>query len=119
MGRSKYSAIKTVCTSGHKHDSKMEAKRCDDLVALEAAGHITRLQQQPVFKVEINGKLICRYVADFAWFTADCQVVEDVKGMTTPMFNLKRKLVEASHPGTVITIWPPRQRKKRKVRKAA
>jgi hypothetical protein len=24
------------------------------------------------------------------------------------MFNLKRKLVEAAHPGTVITIYPPR-----------
>ena len=60
-------------------------------------------------------------MADFAWFTSDCRIIEDVKGVTTPIFNLKRKLVEAAHPGTVITIWPPRIRKKRKAakRKAA
>lgn len=115
----KYSAIKTRCASDHLHDSKIEATRCDHLTALEEAGEIDRLTQQPEFRVEINGKLICRYVADFSWFTKDCQVVEDVKGMRTPMFNLKRKLVEASHPGTVITVFPPIVRKKRKVRKAA
>jgi hypothetical protein len=113
--KSKYSAIRTICGAGHRHDSKMEAKRCDTLTELELAGDITRLEQQPEFRVEIDGKLMCRYVADFAWFTADCRVVEDVKGVITPMFNLKRKLVEASHPGTVITIWPPKVRKPRKV----
>lgn len=114
----KYSAIRTVCASGHQHDSKMEAKRCDQLTALEEAGEIERLEQQPEFRVEINGILICRYIADFAWFTRDCRVIEDVKGVSTPVFNLKRKLVEAAHPGTVITVWPPKIRKKRK-RKAA
>lgn len=114
----KYSAVKTVCAAGHTHHSKMEAGRCDELMALEQAGHIYRLEQQPEFRVEINGRLICRYVADFAWFTADCRVIEDVKGVTTPVFNLKRKLVEAAHPGTVITIWPPRKRKARKSKKA-
>lgn len=114
----KYRAKKTDCGSGHTHDSKIEAARCDELTALEDAGEITRLTQQPEFRVEINGKLICRYVADFSWFTADCQIVEDVKGMRTPMFNLKRKLVEASHPGTVITVYPPIVRKKRKARAA-
>lgn len=111
---SKYSAVKTVCAAGHKHDSKMEASRCDDLCALEHAGKIARLEQQPEFRVEINGKLVCRYVADFAWVTGDCRVIEDVKGVATPMFNLKRKLVEATHPGTVITVWPPKKRKARK-----
>lgn len=116
---SKYSAVKTHCEAGHLHDSKMEAKRCNELTALEEAGKIMRLEQQPEFRVEINGKLICRYVADFAWFTSDCRIIEDVKGVTTPMFNLKRKLVEAAHPGTVITIWPPRKRKARKSKKKA
>jgi hypothetical protein len=117
MTRTKYSAIKTVCAAGHKHDSKMEAARCDQLTALEEAGEIDRLMQQPEFRVEINGRLVCRYVADFAWFTKDCRIIEDVKGMATPMFNLKRKLVEAAHPGTVITVWPPRKRKVRKSKK--
>lgn len=107
----KYSAKKTVCAAQHLHDSKMEAARCDDLHVLLERGDISRLEQQPVFKVEINGKLICRYIADFAWHVGDCRVVEDVKGMLTPVFNLKKKMVEASHPGVVITIYPPRKRK--------
>lgn len=115
----KYSAIRTVCAHGHTHDSKMEARRCEELTALEALGSISRLEQQPEFRVEINGKLICRYIADFAWFTNDCRIIEDVKGVTTPMFNLKRKLVEAAHPGTVITVWPPKKRKARKTKAKA
>jgi hypothetical protein len=43
--------------------------------------------------------------------------VEDVKGMATPVFNLKKKLVEAAYPGTVITLYPPKVRKKRKAKK--
>lgn len=117
----KYSAKKTVCGAGHMHDSKSEAARCNDLHILQARGDISDLEQQPVFRVEIGGKLMCRYVADFGWKVADCRVIEDVKGMVTPMFNLKKKLVEATHPGIVITIYPPRKRKTRKTakRKAA
>lgn len=108
---SKYSAIKTTCTAGHLHSSKLEAGRCDDLHALEARGELTRLEQQPSFKIEINGRPICTYVADFAWFAAGCRVVEDVKGVKTPIFNLKKKLVEACYPGVVITPWPIKKRK--------
>jgi hypothetical protein len=115
----KYSAKKTHCAAGHLHDSKMEAKRCDDLHVLAGRGEIADLEQQPSFAVTINGAPICRYVADFAWRVGDCRVIEDVKGVTTPVFNLKKKLVEASHPGVVITLYPPRKRKARKSRKAA
>lgn len=114
--RSKYSAKKTICNAGHTHDSKMEAARCDDLQAMLAIGDIDSLTQQPVFRVEIDGKLICRYVADFAWTKAGVEVVEDVKGVATPVFNLKKKLVEATHPGVVITVYPPRRRKARKAK---
>lgn len=115
----KYSAKKTVCGAGHTHDSKIEAKRCDQLVALQAEGKINHLEHQPEFRVVINDKLICRYVADFAWFVSDCRVVEDVKGVLTPVYRLKKKLVEAAHPGTVITEYPPRVRKARKKKVAA
>jgi hypothetical protein len=115
-GQPKYKAQKTVCAAGHKHDSKAEAARCDDLHGLQAAGHLYGLEQQPVFRVEIGGKLMCRYVADFAWQVGGARVVEDVKGVVTPMFNLKKKLVEATHPGVVITVYPPRKRKARKAK---
>ena len=116
--RSKYKAVKTECAQGHVHDSKLEASRCDDLTALEEAGQIRMLMQQPEFPVIINGKTVFVYRADFAWFTNDCRIVEDVKGFQTPVFRLKRKLVEAAHPGTVITLYPPPRKKKRKARKS-
>lgn len=110
----KYRALKTVCTAGHTHDSGLEARRCNDLHALQAAGQIDRLTMQPEFLCAVNGRTICRYVADFAYFTSDVRICEDVKGFKTPVFNLKKKMVEAIHPGVVITIWPPKVRKKPK-----
>lgn len=115
----KFSAKKTVCENGHTHDSKMEAARCDALHALQVTGNISGLEQQPEFTVTVNGKKVCVYKADFAYFTANTRIVEDVKGMLTPVYRLKRKLVEAAHPGTVITEYPPRKRKARKARKDA
>jgi len=115
-GFNKFRAVKDECEAGHLHDSKMEARRCSTLTLQQGAGVITDLEQQPVFAVEVNGVPICKYVADFRYRMADSglAVVEDVKGMATPVFNLKRKLVEAAHPGTVITIYPPKKRKARK-----
>jgi hypothetical protein len=116
---SKFGAIRTECAAGHDHDSKLEAKRCDDLHALQATGNIRSLEMQPEFRVVIGDKHVCTYRADFAYFTANTRIVEDVKGVLTPVYRLKKKLVEAAHPGTVITEYPPRKRKVRKSRKAS
>lgn len=116
----KFRATKQECELGHLHASKSEARRCADLTALEAVGHITHLEQQPSYRIAIDGKPICTYIADFRYRMADSGllIVEDVKGICTPVFNLKRKLVEAAYPGTVISIYPPKKRKARKSRKA-
>lgn len=116
----KFSAKKTVCGAEHLHDSKAEAKRCDELSAMEQAGEITHLTQQPVFTCTIDGRLVCKYIADFSYRLADSGlfIVADVKGVETDTFRLKKKLVEALYPGTVISVWPPKKRKARK-RKAA
>lgn len=98
----KYHAIRTTCSTGHSHPSKAEAKRCDDLRLLERAGQIARLEQQPRFACKINGTLVCTYVADFAYFDKEKRVIEDVKGHSTPVYKLKKRLVEALFPGTVI-----------------
>jgi hypothetical protein len=120
-GFNKFRAVKTECDLGHLHDSKSEARRCADLTALEAVGKITHLEQQPAFPVAIDGRPVCTYIADFRYRMADSGlcIVEDVKGLATPIFNLKRKLVEAAYPGTVITVYPPKKRKARKPRKKA
>ncbi len=110
---SKYGAIKTPCAHGHVHDSKIEARRCNDLHLLERAGEISHLEQQPAYACVVNGKLICTYKADFRYFTDDRRVVEDVKGFTTPVFSLKRKIVEALNPGLSIEIYPPKPERAR------
>lgn len=116
---SKYAARKADCAAGHTHDSKLEAGRCDDLHALQSTGQISRLEMQPEFRVIVGDKHVCTYRADFAYFVSTCRIVEDVKGMLTPVYRLKKKLVEAAHPGTVITEYPPRQRRARKVKRKA
>ena len=114
----KYRAIKTDCLHGHTHDSKKEAARCNQLHDLELDGAITHLRQQPSFAINIGDSYICTYVADFEYRVQDCRIVEDVKGVLTPVFSINRKLVEATHPGVVVTLYPPRKRKARK-KKAA
>lgn len=97
----KYGAIPTT-VDGITFASKAESRRYQELKLLERAGEISRLELQPSFKCEINGKLVCTYRADFSFFTKTERVIEDVKGVRTPVYRLKKKLVEALFPGVVI-----------------
>jgi len=92
--RSKYRNIKTV-VDGIKFDSKKEAKRYQELKLLEKAGEITDLELQPRFNLIVNGKKICAYIADFRYTSRDKTIIEDVKGMRTPIYKLKKKLMKA------------------------
>ena len=58
-------------------------------------GDITGLKLQPKFPIFINDIKVFTYLADF-WYEVEGKVVvEDVKGMKTPMYRLKKKCVEA------------------------
>jgi hypothetical protein len=46
----------------------------------------------------MNGTKVFTYKADFSYFTDKERVVEDVKGFKTPVYKLKKKLVEAYLP---------------------
>jgi len=92
-------------------DSKREANRYSELKIMEKAGIINSLKLQPEFKCVVNGKKVCTYKADFEYLMVDdigpqgqigYYIVEDVKGFKTPVYRLKKKLVEACYPGTVI-----------------
>jgi len=92
-------------------DSKREANRYSELKMMEKAGIINSLKLQPEFKCVVNGKKVCTYKADFEYLMVDdigpqgqigYYIVEDVKGFKTPVYRLKKKLVEACYPGTVI-----------------
>tara|TARA_R100000781_G_scaffold54064_1_gene35366 strand:+ start:365 stop:676 length:312 start_codon:yes stop_codon:yes gene_type:complete len=85
-------------------DSKAEAKRYTELKLLEKANAISDLRLQPKFDCVINGKKICSYRADFDYYEYDKYVCEDVKGFKTPVYRLKKKLVEALHNVKIVEV---------------
>lgn len=99
----KYRNIKTVI-DGIRFDSKREAERYSELKLMEKANMISGLQLQPVFELQAkfkhNGKTerAITYIADFQYVQNGKTVVEDVKGMKTDVFNIKRKLFLYKYP---------------------
>lgn len=111
---SKYNSKKTVI-DGIVFDSKKEARRFSVLKALEQAGEISGLQRQVEFVLipeqrepdtigirggRKKGNLIerkCSYVADFVYVRDHELVVEDVKGIRTQEYIIKRKLMNHIH----------------------
>jgi hypothetical protein len=97
----KFFAKKTVAM-GLIFDSRWEAERWGQLKAMERAGIVTNLQRQIKFLLEINNQKICTYIADFEY---DIErengiidhVIEDAKGIQTPEFKLKKKMMKAIH----------------------
>tara|TARA_A100001011_G_C14289461_1_gene835433 strand:- start:119 stop:430 length:312 start_codon:yes stop_codon:yes gene_type:complete len=99
----KYRAIKTV-VDGITFASRKEATRYTQLRVLQKSGLITELELQPKFKCVVEGVKICTYIADFQYKENNGLVtVEDVKGMKTPIYKLKKKLVEALYKPMIIT----------------
>lgn len=97
----KYKAKRTQ-VDGVSFPSLAESRRYAVLKLLERAGEISNLELQPSFPIDIGGRHICLYKADFAYFKDGQRITEDVKGVRTPVYNLKKKLVEALYPGTKI-----------------
>lgn len=92
---SKYHNIKRD-VDGIEFDSIAEANRYGDLKLLVKAGIIHNLELQKPYSIEINGVKICKYIADFSYISQDGKaVVEDVKGVRTPVYRLKCKLMLA------------------------
>ena len=95
----KYGNRKTV-VDGIEFDSKAEAERYEELRLMEKAGKIKDLILQPEFllqdKFKHKGKTerAVKYIADFKYFDVSrgVYVVEDVKGVETEAFKIKRKL---------------------------
>lgn len=100
----KYRNRKTV-VDGVTFDSQKEARRYSELKLLERAGSITSLELQPRFPIVVNGVKVCKYVADFGYVDQiGSPVIEDVKGVKTPMYNLKKKLMRAVHGIEIVEI---------------
>ena len=99
----KYGNKKSVAADGTKFDSRAEHRRWVHLCHLQAAGLICDLRRQVAYElvksVKFNdasrAKPAIRYVADFVFMEKGVEVIEDVKGVLTPEFKLKRHLMKA------------------------
>ena len=93
---SKFHAIRTI-VDGITFASKKEAARYAELKLAERSGDIDSLILQPVFPIIINDKKVAKYIADFSYYIGQKHIIEDVKGVRTPVYKLKKKLVEAQY----------------------
>lgn len=92
--KSKYRAVKTEI-DGIMFDSKHEAARYQELRLLEQAGEISNLRLQVPFELIAKSKYgrSIKYVADFVYNDRNGLIVEDAKGMKTPVYRLKKRMM--------------------------
>jgi hypothetical protein len=101
----KYRAVKSHCRTGHTHDSKREAIRCNELHALQEAGKISDLMIHPQYWFVINGRQLKHpngrrvgYKSDFEYVENGMMVTEDVKGVIVRDWPLRRAVFIALFP---------------------
>ena len=94
--RSKYGNRKVVI-DGRKYDSNREAEYCEGLIVCEKAGAISGLEFQRRFPLlGPKGELIATYIADACFIDTEGKFrCQDVKGVITKEFRLKRKMMRA------------------------
>ena len=92
----KYKNVKTT-VDGITFDSRKEAARYCNLKLLQKAGEISELELQPRYPLTVNGVIVATYIADFRYVKKGFinYTVEDVKGVKTPVYRLKKKLMKA------------------------
>ena len=101
---------KKIIRDGETWDSKREYQRYVELLLMEKAGLISNLQRQVKYvlipsQYQECGKKKkciereCSYYADFVYHDneTDETVVEDVKGIRTEVYKIKRKLMLYVH----------------------
>ncbi len=87
------------------YDSRKEHSRANELKMLQRAGVISDLREQVKFVLiptqrDTGGRLLekeCSYYADFVYTKDGITVVEDTKGVRTPEYIIKRKLMLQVH----------------------
>lgn len=95
--------------------SKLEMTRYKFLRGLERQGIIRALRLQPVYGIVTSerstGRIVtvAKYIADFSYIMKGVgEIVEDVKGVRTAIYKLKKKLVETAYGITITEITPSR-----------
>jgi hypothetical protein len=94
-----------VTEDGIPFDSLAELRRYRELRMLEAAGVIAGLEVHPRYPLVVNGVKVGSYEADFRYVTPEGEtVIEDVKGVRTSTYKLKKRLVEALYGIQVVEV---------------
>jgi hypothetical protein len=100
----KYGAKRTEY-DGHTFASQAEADRYAHLRLMERAGLITGLRLQPRYTLQDGPRSVrLTYVADFAYEERGRHIVEDVKGLRLPVFEVKRRLFVRRFPELVLRV---------------
>ena len=104
---------KKVVRDGETFDSVKEYRRFCELLLLEKGGVISDLQRQVKYVLipsQKEGKKTiereCSYRADFVYTDNETgeTVVEDVKGMRTEVYKIKRKLMLWVHHIKIVEV---------------
>lgn len=102
-----------IIFNGETFQSKKEYRRFCELLLLEKAGLISDLQRQVKYVLipsQKEGKKTiereCSYKADFVYTDNETgeTVVEDVKGMRTEVYKIKRKLMLWVHHIKIVEV---------------
>lgn len=95
---SKYRNVRTT-VDGWTFDSRREADRYQVLLMRGRAGLLRNLELQPSFVLVVAGVKVGVWRGDFRYEVLAggvwVSVVEDVKGFLTPVYRLKKRIVEA------------------------
>jgi hypothetical protein len=94
--RRKYSNEPAV-VDGILFDSKLEVRRYGELKLLKMAGAITDLKIQQKWYLHVHGVKLGYYESDFSYLEDGKQVIEDCKGVKTPIYRWKKRHVHAEY----------------------
>jgi len=95
-----------VLSQNIQFDSCKEMNRYQELLLLERAGEITNIELQVRYDLVVNGHKLGFYKADFRYeeVATSTVIVEDVKGVRTPVYMLKKKLMKALYGIEIIEV---------------
>ena len=90
---------------GIRFDSKKEAEHYRRLCLLKKAGVVERIDLQVKYPLTVNGEKVGTYAADFVVRFPDGKVqAQDVKGVRTPVYRLKKRLMKAIYKIEIVEI---------------
>ena len=119
MRKNKYNAKKTFCKQGHKHDSRTEAARCDELHEQQDAGLISNLQVHKKYTLlgaqkypgGTKNERSITYTPDFVYEKiggcSHCQHLHRVSVLpAAPLGTHRRGGADAEHAGRRAGLYP-------------